>query len=476
MKPACTVNLRAGFHLPFSLSVRQGGMTRLIRLFMVGVLLFFAAARPAMAQSILRDSETELLFKEMSDPLIDAAGLDRNSVRVVLVNDSSINAFVAQGQIVYIHSGLITSADNANQVQGVIAHELGHVAGGHAIRIYEGAGKATAITILSLVLGAAAIAAGAGDAGMGILAAGQQAAMGSFLAFTRAQESSADQAGAAYLSKAGVSGRGSIEFFKKLQNQEYRLAIYAKDSYDRTHPLSNERIAALTEVYQKDPAWNRKTDPALEARFQRVKAKLVGFVTPKEAVRFYPESDQSVPGHYARAYAYHLGAYPDKANTEADALLATAPEDPFFLELKGQILLESGRPKEAIAPLRKAVANAPNMPMIAVMLGHALIASEDSKNFAEAKQVLKTAVNRDNDNPFAWYQLGVVYDREGDQPRAALATAERGNLEGNNKLALASARMAMAGLPQGSPDYLRAQDISMVSETALKKDKGKRER
>ena len=451
-------------------------MTRLLRLLMAGLLLFFAAARPAMAQEILRDSETELLFKDISDPLIDAAGLDRKSVRVVLIKDSEINAFVAQGQVVYIHSGLLTASDNVNQLQGVIAHELGHVAGGHAIRIYEGTSKATAISILSLVLGAAAMAVGAGEAGMGILAAGQQAAMGSFLAFTRAQEASSDQAGAQYLSKAGVSGRGSIEFFKRLQNQEYRLAIYAKDSYNRTHPLSSERIAALTELYQKDPAWNRKTDPVLEARFQRVKAKLIGFVTPDQAVKFYPEANQSVPAHYARAYAYHLGAYPDKANAEADALLAADPDDPFFLELKGQVLLESGRPNEAIAPLRAAVAHAPNMPMIAVMLGHALIASEDAQKFAEAKQVLKTAVNRDNDNPFAWYQLGIVYDREGDQPRAALATAERNNLQGNNKLALASARMAMAGLPQGSPDYIRAQDIAMVSENALKKDKGKRER
>ncbi|MCL6699800.1 M48 family metalloprotease [Sphingomonas sp. NSE70-1] len=450
-------------------------MTRLLRLLMAGLLLFFAAARPAMAQEILRDSETELLFKDISDPLIDAAGLDRKSVKVVLVKDGEINAFVAQGQVVYIHSGLLTTADNVNQLQGVIGHELGHVAGGHAIRIYEGVGKSTAISILSLVLGAAAMAVGAGEAGMGIMAAGQQAAMGSFLSFTRAQEASADQAGAQYLSKAGISGRGSIEFFKKLQNQEYRLAVFAKDSYNRTHPLSSERIAALSEIYQKDPAWNRKTDPALEARFQRVKAKLIGFVTPTEAVKRYPESDQSVPAHYARAYAYHLGAYPDKANAEADALLATNPEDPFFLELKGQILLESGRPNEAIAPLRKAVANAPDMPMIAVMLGHALIASEDAKQFAEAKQVLKTAVNRDNDNPFAWYQLGIVYDREGDQPRAALATAERNNLQGNNKLALSSARMAMAGLPQGTPDYIRAQDIAMVSENALKKDKRRRD-
>ena len=453
-------------------------LSRLVKLLMLGLVLFFAAARPAAAQSLLRDSETELLFKNISDPLVEAAGLDPKSVKVVLINDPEINAFVAQGQVVYIHSGLLTATDNINQLQGVIAHELGHVAGGHAIRIYEGANKATAITILSLVLGAAAMAAGAGDAGMGILSAGQQVALGSFLAFTRAQESTADLAGASYLSKAGISGKGSIEFFKKLQNQEYRLAIYAKESYDRTHPLSSERIASLSELYRKDPAWNRPVDPALEARFERVRAKLIGYATPKEAVKFYPESDQSVPAHYSRAYAYHLGAYPDKAAQEADALLATAPNDPFFLELKGQILLEGGKPKEAIAPLRKAVANAPDMPMIAVMLGHALIASEDSKNFAEAKQVLKNAVNRDNDNPFAWYQLGIVYDREGDHARAALATAERNNLEGKNKLALASAKMAMAGLTAGTPDYLRAQDIAMVSEEAVKKDKkhGERER
>ncbi|MGH6783350.1 MAG: M48 family metallopeptidase, partial [Sphingomicrobium sp.] len=280
-------------------------LSRLVQLLMLGLVLFFAAARPAAAQSLLRDSETELLFKDISDPLIVAAGLDPKSVKVVLVNDQEINAFVAQGQVVYIHSGLLTASDNVNQLQGVIAHELGHVAGGHAIRIYDGANKATAITLLSLVLGAAAIAAGAGDAGMGIFAAGQQAAMGTFLAFTRAQESSADLAGAKYLAGAGVSGKGSIEFFKKLQNQEYRLAIYAKDSYDRTHPLSSERIASLTEIYKKDPAWNRPVDPALEARFERVKAKLIGYVTPKQAVNFYPESNQGVPAHYARAYAYH---------------------------------------------------------------------------------------------------------------------------------------------------------------------------
>jgi predicted Zn-dependent protease len=448
-------------------------LSRLMRLFMIALVLAFAAARPAAAQSVLRDSETELLFREVSKPLILAAGLDPKSTKIVLLNDQDINAFVAVGQVVYIQSGLLTSADNVNQLQGVIAHELGHVNQGVQIRMGEGVKQATGITILSLVLAAAAMAAGAGDAGMGIMAAGQQAAMGSFLSFTRAQESSADLAGAKYLSAAGIRGKGSLEFFKRLQNQEYRLAIYAKDSYDRTHPLSSERIASLEGLYKKDAAWDRKTDPELEARFERVKAKLIGFVDPKRAATLYPESDQSVPAHYARAYAYHLGAYRDKALEEADALLAVAPEDPFFLELKGQILLESGKPAEALTPLRAAVKQAPDQPMIATMLGHALIATEKPANFAEAKAVLKNAVGRDNDNPFTWYQLGIVYEHEGDTGRAALASAERNNLQGNPKLALASAEMAMRGIPRTDPYWIRAQDIAMVSKEQIRKDKGK---
>jgi predicted Zn-dependent protease len=263
-----------------------------------------------------------------------------------------------------------------------------------------------------------------------------------------------------------------LDFFNKLQNEEYRLAIYSKDSFDRDHPLNSERIQALGQTLRSDPAWGKPSDPALEARFQRVKAKLLGFTDPKQAVIKYPESDKSVPGHLARAYAYHLGGYPQKAEAEADALLARDPHDPFFLELKGQILLEGGKPVEAIPVLREATLRSDEAPLIAAMLGHALVSTEDPKNFPEAKQILKVAVNRDNEDPFAWYQLGIIYDREGDTARAALATAERSNLEGNPKMALASAQLAMKGIPTGTPDYLRAQDIAMVSRAELaKKDK-----
>lgn len=443
-----------------------------VRLMMVLALSFTSMMQPAAAQSLLRDAETEALLNELSKPLIEAADLRPDDVKMALIHDRSINAFVAGGQIVYMHSGLITAADNANEVQGVIAHELGHVTGGHIIRFGEGAKVATSIMLLSLLLGAAAMAAGGGEAGAGILAAGQQAAMGKFIAFISTQESSADQAGAAYLAKAGVSGKGSIAFFKRLQNQEMRYAIPQDDSYMRTHPLSGTRIASLENKYKTDPAWETKTDPAMEARFQRVKAKLAGFINnPKQTLIKYPESDKSVPARYARAYAWHKSAYPDRANEEVDALLKADPDDPYFLELKGQVLLESGKPKEAMESLRRAVALAPDQPLISALFGHALIATEDDKNFNEAKTVLKAAVGRDNTNPFAWYQLGIVYDHEGDQARAALATAERYNLQGEARLALASAEHAMAGIPHGSPDWIRAQDIAMVSRTEVEKGK-----
>lgn len=431
-------------------------------------------ARPAAAQQILRDAETEAFMNDMSGPLVKAAGMEPRNVQVLVINDPQINAFVAGGQYVWVHSGLIAAADNVNQLQGVVAHELGHIEGGHIIRSSEGMKEATGITLLSLVLGAAAIAAGGAEAGMGIMGMGQQAAMGKFLAFSRAQESSADLAGARYLSKAGLSGKGSLAFFKKLQNQEYRLAIPQEDSYGRTHPLSGERINVLREVYAVDPAWDRPDDPKLEARFERIRAKLIGFVSePNQTLIKYPESDRSIPAHYARAYAWHKSAYPQKALEEADALLAAQPHDPYFLELKGQILLESGKPADAIAPLREAV-KLTNQPLIATLLGHALIATEDDANFAEAEQVLRNAVARDRENPFAWYQLGVVYERRGDSARAALATAERYSLMGDNQMALRSADGAMQGLKAGTVDYLRAQDIAMVSRAAVEQKRKKR--
>ena len=330
--------------------------------------------------------------------------------------------------------------------------------------------------ILSMLLGAAAIAAGAGEAGMGVIAAGQQAAMGRFLSFTRVQESSADQACATYLSRAGLSGRGSLAFFERLQDLEFRMNIAQDNGYQRTHPVNGERIAALETRYQADPAWDRATDPAVEARFLRVRGKLAGYVDdPALVLRRFPTSDRSIQARYARAYAYHRTGHPAEAGAEVAALVAGAPHDPYFLELQGQVLLETGRPAEAVTVLREAVHRSNDAPLIATLLGHALISTEDPANFAEAKRVLRVAVGRDNDNPFAWYQLGIVYDREGDEARAALATAERYNLLGQPGLALPNAEQALKTVPSGTPDWLRAQDIAMVSRTEVEKKKKNRD-
>ena len=450
-------------------------VTRRVRAAIAVVIAVTLSIQPAMAQSVLRDAETEAFFDEISEPLIRAAGLDPNNVDIVLINDKSINAFVAGGQTVYLHSGLIDTASSANEVQGVIAHELGHIEGGHVIRFSEGVSAAGGLSIATLILAAAAIAAGAGEAGMGILAAGQQAALGKFLAFTRAQEGVADTSGSRYLAAAGITGKGSIAFFKKLQNFEFRLGIPQEDSYGRTHPLSGERISVLEDAYKADPAWNAPLNPKWESDFKRVKAKLSGYLAdPNATLRDYPESDLSVPARYARAYAWHKSAYPQKALAEASALVNTSTDDPYFLELYGQILLESGQPADAVEPLRKAVKLTGNQPLIAAIFGHALIATEDRNNLAEATKVLKAAVTKDNQNPFAWYQLGVVYEQQGDRPRAALASAERYLMEGAPQFALPNAQEAMAGLPEYSPDWIRAQDINLVAEARLSALKKKR--
>jgi predicted Zn-dependent protease len=447
-------------------------MKRLIALFATAILLW---AQPAYAQSILRDAETESLFKDMSRPMIVAAGLSPANVQIVLIQDDSINAFVAGGQTVYIHSGLLQAADNANEVQGVIAHELGHIADGHVVLADAGARPAMGISLLSLVLGIAAMAAGAGDAGAGILAAGQQAAMGKYLAFTRVQEATADATGAKFLREGNVSGKGMISFFKKLANEEYRYGLQNIDPYAQTHPLSNERINTLYADVKASPAWNNPPDVALEERFKRIKAKLYGYVSPyASTLNKYPESDQSIYAHYARAYAWHKAGYPDKADAETRALIKLKPDDPYFLEIRGQILLEAGQPADAIAPLKEATELTRYSPLIATTYGHALIATEDKANYPEAIRVLKIATNKDDDNPFGWYQLGTAYELTGDTARASLAAAEQASLTGATARAVMSARTAMANLPPNSSDWIRAQDIAMTGQNELDQKKRRR--
>lgn len=435
------------------------------------------AVQPIAAQSILRDAETEQLLIDMAAPLVEASELESGNVELVLINDGSINAFVAGGQAIYVHSGLLNEAGSANEVQGVLAHELGHITAGHVVRFNERTKTANNISILSLLLGVGAALAGAGEAAMGVIAAGQQAALGSFLAFNRDQEAATDLAGARYLSGAGISGQGMLKFFERLRNFEIRRGYSQSDdsAYARTHPLSGDRIQTLRGLLEEDPAWNRPLDPDLEERFQRAKAKLYGYLAePRRVLAFFPPSNTSIPARYARAYAYHKDARVDLALAETDALLAAEPDNPYFLELKGQVLLESGRPQEALAPLRRATELTRAHPLIAGILGHALIATEKPDNFAEAETVLRASVQRDRYNPFAWYQLGVVYAARGDIPRARLASAEQQVMNRRYPEALQNAQAAEAYLPYGSADWIRAQDIALQARAELERVRDQR--
>ena len=446
------------------------GFARAAKRFAATFALAALAAQPALAQSMLRDTETEAFFQDLAAPLVRAADLPERNVDIALINDPSINAFVTGGQIIYLHAGLVQKADTAAEVQGVIAHELGHITGGHIIRQGEGAKAATNISLLSLLAGLGAVLAGAGDAGMAAMMMGQRAAIGKYLAYSRGEEGSADAAAAKFLSTAGISGRGLLGFFDKLSGLESNYAVSrdAEMEYVRSHPLTNDRIATLRDTFERDPAWTKPEDSAMDARFQRIRAKLKGYLDePAQTLRAYPPSDTGVPARYARAYAYHKQAQVDKALAETRALIASAPNDPYFLELEGQILLESGRPDEALATLRRATALTNAQPLIATLYGHALIATEDPKNFEEAERVLRAAVTRDRYNPFAWRQLGTVYAARGDMPRAHLASAEQQVMRGDYLQAVRSARNAQSGLAEYSADWLRAQDIEMQARSLL---------
>lgn len=432
---------------------------------MIIALLSSVSAPAAWAQGIrtLRDAELENFLHEISDPIFIAGGQRPEDVTIVIVDDTNLNAFYAGGQAIFIHTGLILQTDNVDQVIGVIAHETGHMVAGHVQRFDEALQPASSISILGLVLGAAAIAAGAPDAGMGLIMGSQGAAQRTVLKFRRVQEASADQAAIQFLDKAGYSGRGLLEVFEKFRYQEL-LAAPNIDPYVLTHPLSGERIANVEEKLKEQRYWNTPTDPALEAKYQRIKAKLQGYIwPPRSTLGRYPVSDKSVAARYARIYAYNKALEWDKAMAEANSLIAEAPDDPYLQEIKGQTLLENGHVEASIPYLKKAAELARNEPLIQTLYGQALVALEQPDSDKEAMPILEHAARIDPYNSFAWYQLAIIYTRRDMPALADLATAERYMLMRDPGRAAFHAARAVKGLEPGTPRWLRAQDIRQAA-------------
>ena len=426
-----------------------------------------AQPRRGSGPPVVRDAEIEQLLREYTQPILKAAGLAKQNVQVVIINSRSFNAFVADGRRIFINAGTLMEAENPNQVIGVLAHETGHIAGGHLSRLREELRVATTASIIAMILGGAAMiaasrsgSANTGQVGMAALSAPQAAIQNSLLAYVRSQEDAADRAGVRFLNATGQSARGMSDTFKRLADQ----TLYASrgiDPYMQSHPLPVERVRALEGLAKASPHWDKKDSPALQARHDLARAKLYGFLDPRDGVgRRYPISDNSLPARYARAIAMYRFGNLQGAMHQIDALIQAQPQNPYFHELKGQALLEGGRPAEAVGPLRRAVQLAPNPALIQIMLGQALLASNNKAVADEAVALLETAIRREPESPEAFDQMALAYGRKGDLARADLASAQASFTRGDLKTARALAGRAKSRFPVGSPGWVKADDIA----------------
>ncbi len=430
-------------------------------------------AGPVQARkfSFIRDAEIEDTIRLFGAPLFAIAGLEPSAVRVYLVNDPALNAFVAGGQKIFINTGLLIASDNANQVIGVIAHETGHITGGHLARTQDALRDASAQSIMAFVLGAAAAIAGQGGAGTAIIAGGAQVAQRSFLKYSRIQEGSADQAAISMLEQTGQSARGMLAFFDKLGDQEALLSS-SQDPYVRTHPLTRNRVDGIRAHVKRSAYSDAPERPEFVERHGRMQAKLIAFLqSPVQSLRKYPVTDNSLPGRYARAITRHKKRETDKALALIQGLLSERPDDPYFHELHGQILFESGNVEAAVAPYERAVALRPNEALLRIGLGQAQVSVQDDRHVEAAVGNMRRAVRLAPGNASAWRWLGMAYGRRGDIGRAALATAERYILTGKFRDAVGQASRAERLLPEGTPGWLRAQDLKAAAQQAMKKRK-----
>lgn len=430
-----------------------------------------AAPRDAAAQriSFIQDAEIENNLRAFITPVFEAAHLDPEAVKIYLVNDRTLNAFVAGGQKVFVNTGLLMRSESAGQVIGVLAHETGHIAHGDLSKIHQAISNSSAQGIVAFVLGAAAaIGTGRPDLGQAIIAGGAQLGTRSFLQYSRDQESAADQAAIRYLAAAGMPARGLLEFLDILGDQEL-LSSKRQDPYVRTHPVSRERIELLAAQVAKSPHADAPLPSEFVEMHRRTVAKLQGFLEPpSQTLRRYNEADRSVAARYARAIAYYRQPDLARALPLIDGLIAERPSDPYFHELKGQVLFENGRAKEAFEPYETATRLAPGEPLIRVGLARVQLELQDPALLDAAIANLRAALQAKPDDPFVWRQLAIAHGRNGDMGMSALAMAEEGLLTGDNAAATFHATRASEQLPRGSVGWLQAQDVLSAADHAKK--------
>ncbi|RAK50904.1 M48 family metalloprotease [Phenylobacterium deserti] len=422
-------------------------------------------AAPAAAQdgeSLIRDTEIEEILHKDAEPILQAAGINPNNVEILIVGSKELNAFAAP-RIMGIYTGLILQSKNPNELQGVIAHEVGHLAAGHSARSGELNRAGMRPFLLTMGLGVLAALAGSGDGAAALMGSASYFGTLGALGYSREQEGRADQAGAMLLDKAGISGRGLADFFDNFRYQEV-FSESRRFAYFRSHPLSSDRIESLRSKVATQPNYSKADSPEAMAEHAVMKAKLDGFLNPQVAIVKYLETDKSYPARYARAIAYYQMREPEKALRLIDALLQEQPENPYLHELKGQILFEFGRAKEAEAPQRRSVELKPDAPLLRVNLGQTLIALDDKAKIEEGVAELKKALVQEEDNAVAWRLLAAAYDKQGQEGLARLATAEYNFNVGDKRQARVFAMRAREKLTRNTPEWRRATDIVLVSE------------
>lgn len=427
--------------------------------FVSALVLSIALVGEAAAQSLIRDAEIEDTLRVYTEPLLVAAGLDPNDVDMYIVNDDSVNAFVAAGQNIFVHTGLILAADKPNEVIGVLAHETGHIAGGHLVRRREAIGQSMGTALISIGLGVLAIASGAPDAGAALISGSQAFAMGTFVRHTQVQESAADQAGLSYLEASGQSGQGLLDFFNE-NMRPYEFMMRRAPPYMLTHPYSSDRVEALRQGIERSAHRGTRDSEDYVRRFEMMQAKLIGFLrTQGQTLARYPTSDTSAPARYARSIAYYRVNRLADAQREINSLIAEEPNNPYYQELMGQVLFDSGRAAESIPYHRRSLDLEPGQPLFQINLARALMAADRRSGADEAVPLLQAAVAKEPDNAFAWRELAQARNLQGDEAQAQLASAEQNFAIGNYPAALSFAERARRSLPRNTPSYQRAADL-----------------
>jgi predicted Zn-dependent protease len=422
-----------------------------------------AYAQDGPSISIIRDTEIEHTLHEEADPIFRAAGLDPKAVKINLVSEDQINAFTAGGQQIFLFSGLITETKNPNELIGVIAHETGHIAGGHLARSGEMFHSAIGPMLISVGLAALAALAGQPGAAATLLFSSTYFGELSALGYSREQESRADQAAATYLERAGVSGRGLVRFFDSNRYQEV-FDDAKKYPYFRDHPLSDDRIEALTVRVEHLPHYDEVDSPRAVALHAIMKAKLEGFIDSAAKVwADYPPTDLSYPARYARAISLYRQTDTEGALKATEALIVEQPDNPYLWELKGQILFDSGHSKEAEAAHRRSVELEPNAPLLLINEAQALIALGAPAQLDEAVLDIRHSLSVEPDSPLAWRLLSEAYDAKKDPGMARLAAAEQNFYLGQMLEARTFAFNARQLLQKGTPEWRRATDIILAS-------------